>query len=244
MHLHKFKLIRGRAAIGAALLISAMLLAAVAQAAPDVAERSAGASSAAAAANDPMAEVRGGVKDVIEVFRVPDMPLKLRREKLRELGGKYFDFNSMARSVMGYHWRTLSPAQREEFVAVFTQFIQNAYLSKLQDYSVRKVAAELPTVDIQFTRETFDGPEYAQVYSTVKLKEQKDPIQLNYLMHLTNGKWKVYDVTVDAISVIGNYRNQINRVMNENGYDRLVADLRAKTAAFQAQLDNPNRTRQ
>ena len=203
-----------------------------------------GAPGSTNAASDPMAQVKSGVSDVMEVFEVPAMPLKDRRERLRGLGAKYFDFNSMARSVMGYHWRQLSPAQRDEFVAVFTRFIEDAYLSKLQDYSVKQVADELPTVKIQFTRETFDGPDYAQVYSTVTLKEQKDPIQVNYLMHLADGKWKVYDVTVDAISVIGNYRNQINRLMNENGYDRVVADLRTKTAGLQSQLDNPNPTRQ
>ena len=180
----------------------------------------------------------------MDVFKVPEMPLKIRREKLRELGAKYFDFNSMARSVMGYHWRELSPAQRIEFVAVFTRFIEDAYLSKLQDYSVKKVADELPSVNIQFTREAFDGPDYAQVYSTVTLKEQKDPIELNYLMHLTDGKWKVYDVTVDAISVIGNYRNQINRTINEGSYDQLIANLHTKTSALQQQLDNPNPTRE
>jgi len=200
--------------------------------------------AALSAASDPLAQVKSGVGDVMQVFEVPAMPLKARREKLRALGAKYFDFTSMARSVMGYHWRQLAPAQRDEFVTVFTRFIEDAYLSKLQDYSVKQVADELPTVKIQFTRETFDGPDYAQVYSTVTLKEQKDPIELNYLMHSTGGEWKVYDVTVDAISVIGNYRNQINRVMNESGYDRLLADLRTKTAGLQAQLDNPSPTRQ
>jgi phospholipid transport system substrate-binding protein len=156
------------------------------------------------------------------------------------LGAKYFDFESMTRSVLGYHWRALSPAQRVEVVALFTNFINDAYLSKLQDYSVKKVAEELPTVNIQFKRETFDGPDYAQVYSTITLKEQKDPIDLNYLMHLSNGQWKVYDVTVDAISVIGNYRNQFNRVMNDGGYDKLVEELRSKTSGLQQQLDNPN----
>jgi ABC-type transporter MlaC component len=63
-------------------------------------------------------------------------------------------------------------------------------------------------------------------------------------MHLTDGKWKVYDVTVDAISVIGNYRNQINRTINEGSYDQLITNLRTKTAALQQELDNPNPTRE
>ena len=109
------------------------------------------ATGAPVAANDPMAQVKSGVTDVMEVFEVPSMPLKARRDKLRDLGAKYFDFNSMARSVMGYHWRELSPAQRDEFVTVFTRFIEDAYLSKLQDYSVKQVVDELPTVKIRFT---------------------------------------------------------------------------------------------
>lgn len=196
--------------------------------------------AANAQSNDPMAQVQNGVNEVIDVFKVPTMPLGVRREKLRELSAKYFDFNSMSRSVMGYHWRDLTPAQRAEFVAVFTRFIEDAYLTKLADYTVKKVADELSSLKIQFTRETFDGTEYAQVYSTIAVKEQKEPIAINYLMHLADGKWKAYDITVDAISVIGNYRNQINRSMNQNGYDRLIAELRSKTADLQQQLDHPS----
>jgi phospholipid transport system substrate-binding protein len=244
--MHGFEARFLRSSVIAGVIFSALVTCSFvpAHADPRFVARPQGAGGGTAASNDPMAQVRSGVSDVMDVFKVPEMPLKIRREKLRELGTKYFDFNSMARSVMGYHWRELSPAQRDQFVAVFTRFIEDAYLSKLQDYSVKEVADELPSVHIQFTRETFDGPDYAQVYSTVTLKEQKDPIDLNYLMHLTDGKWKVYDVTVDAISVIANYRNQINRVMNQRGYDQLVADLRTKTSGLQQQLDNPHPTRQ
>ncbi len=239
MHADETGLIRWSAIIGVILLIAPSSVSLL-HADPGVTMSANGNGTANAGANDPMAQVKNGVSDVIDVFKTPDTPLKVRREKLRELGAQYFDFESMTRSVMGYHWRELSPAQRLEVVSLFTNFINDAYLSKLQDYSVKKVEEELPTVNIQFTRETFDGPEYAEVYSTIMLKEQKDPIALNYLMHLTNGKWKVYDVTVDAISVIANYRNQFNRVMNEGGYDKLTADLRAKTLGLQQQLDAPN----
>ncbi|HXR25029.1 MAG TPA: ABC transporter substrate-binding protein [Candidatus Binataceae bacterium] len=240
MHLYEIKIDRGRALIGAILLTFVTLFSPTVYADPSVTMDTNGGGYRSTAANDPMSQVKNGVSDVIDVFKTPNTPIKVRREKLRELGAKYFDFDSMTRSVMGYHWRELAPPQRVEVVSLFTNFINDAYLSKLQDYSVKKVAEELPTVNIQFTRETFDGPEYAQVYSTVTLKEQKDPIDLNYLMHRTNGQWKVYDVTVDAISVIGNYRNQFNRVMNDGGYDKLVDDLRSKTSGLQQQLDNPN----
>src|ERR1700722_252373 len=229
MHAYEVGSNHWRAIVGAILLMITAALVLPAAADPGVTKGANGDGVVNSSSSDPMAQVKNGVSDVIDVFKAPNTPMQVRREKLRQLGAKYFDFDSMTRSVMGYHWRELSPAQRVEVVSLFTNFINDASLSKLQDYSVKKVAEELPTVNIQFTRETFDGPEYAQVYSTVTLKEQKDPIDLNYLMHRANGQWKVYDVTVDAISVIGNYRNQFNRVMNDGGYDKLVDELRSKT---------------
>jgi phospholipid transport system substrate-binding protein len=229
-----------RAIAGAILLMTMAALVSPATADPGVTMSANGNRVVNASSSDPMAQVKNGVSDVIDVFEAPDTPLQVRREKLRQLGSKYFDFESMTRSVMGYHWRELSPEQRVEVVSLFTNFISDAYLSKLQEYTVKKVEDELPTVNIQFTRETFDESDYAEVFSTITLKEQKDPIDLNYMMHLTDGQWKVYDVTVDAISVIANYRNQFNRVMNEGGYDKLAADLRQKTLGLQQQLDNPH----
>lgn len=242
MHCDESRIDRGRALIGVIFVVIATLFSATVCADPGVKIDAKGGGFSSSAANDPMLQVKNGVSDVIDVFKAPNTPIKVRREKLCELGAKYFDFDSMTRSVMGYHWRELSSAQRVEVVSLFTNFINDAYLSKLQDYSVKKVAEELPTVNIQFTHEAFDGPDYAQVYSTITLKEQKDPIDLNYLMHRTNGEWRVYDVTVDAISVIGNYRTQFNRVINDGGYAKLVAELRSKTLGLQEQLDNPNPT--
>ena len=240
MHAYELRSNHWRAIVAAVVLLTMAAFASPTAADPGVTMSGNGDSAVNPGIADPMSQVKNGVSDVIDVFKAQDTPLQMRREKLRQLGVKYFDFESMTRAVMGYHWRELSPAQQVEVVSLFTNFINDAYLSKLQEYSVKKVEDELPTVNIQFTRETFDGSDYAEVYSTITLKEQKDPIDLNYMMHLTNGKWKVYDVTVDAISVIANYRNQFNRVMNEGGYDKLSADLRQKTLGLQQQLDNPH----
>jgi phospholipid transport system substrate-binding protein len=199
---------------------------------------SAVAGASAEAINDPMRLVQGGVGEVIAVFNDKQMTLHDRREKLRALAEKYFDFESMARSVMGYHWRELTPAQRAQFVPLFASFIQDAYLSKLQDYTVQKVQQELQSVKVQFTHETFDDVDYAEVFSNINVSDQKDAIPVNYMMHLRNGQWKIYDVTVDAISVIANYRNQFNRVMNNDGFDQLVADLNVKLAGLQNDLEN------
>jgi phospholipid transport system substrate-binding protein len=189
---------------------------------------------------DPMAELKSAISEAIALFQNQSMPLSQRREMLRDLAMRRFDFAVMARSVLGYHWRELNDDQRSQFIPVFAGFIQDAYLSKLRDYTVQKVQQEVHTLNIQYTRETFDGADYAQVNTSVRLQEQKDPVQVNYLMHLDSGHWRIYDVTIDAISVIANYRNQFNRVINNNGYDQLVADLKSKQQQFRQTLDQPD----
>jgi len=185
--------------------------------------------SAVASPNDPLQLVKSGLQDAIAIFQDRTLSLDKRREKLREAAARYFDFEYMARSALGPHWRDLTPAQRNEFVPLFTTFIEEVYLSKVKDYSVEKVQDEVKSAKIQFVRESYDGPDYARVYSTVALKEHPDPIQVDYLLKKDDDGWRVYDITLDAISVMANYRNQFNRVINNDGYDKLIADLRAKS---------------
>ncbi|MGH8337451.1 MAG: MlaC/ttg2D family ABC transporter substrate-binding protein, partial [Gammaproteobacteria bacterium] len=163
---------------------------------------------------DPMAAVKSGIGQAITVFQNHQMPLAERRQTLRTLAEQYFDFPMMSRSVLGYHWRTLTPDQRAQFVPIFTGFIEDAYLSKLQDYTVHKVQQELQTARIGYVRENFDGSDYAQVFTTVTLSDQAKPIEVNYYLARTNGIWKVYDLSIESISVIANFRNQFNRVIN------------------------------
>jgi phospholipid transport system substrate-binding protein len=190
---------------------------------------------------DPLTAVEAAVNDTMAVFKDKSLPLVDRREKLRALATRHFDFQDMARSALGYHWRELTPAQRDQFIPLFAGFIQDAYLSKLQEYSVQKVQQTVESANIQFTRQTFDGPDYAQVYSTVVLHDLKEPVQVNYLMHRAGDQWRIYDVSVDAISVIANYRNQFNRVINSQGYLQLVADLRVKQQQLQNDLERSSR---
>ena len=194
--------------------------------------------SAVASPNDPLQLVKSGLQEAIAIFQDKALSLSVRREKLREAAARYFDFAYMARSALGPHWRELTPAQRNEFVPLFTTFIEEVYLSKVKDYSVEKVQDEVKSAKIQFVRESYDGPDYAKVYCTVALKEHPNPIQVDYLLKKDEDGWRVYDITLDAISVMANYRNQFNRVINNDGYDKLIADLRAKSEQLGAHTAN------
>ena len=177
---------------------------------------------------DPMSVIKTGLDQVMAVFNDQQMPLNQRREKLRSMSLHYFDFESMAKSTLAYHWRDLTPAQRNEFVPLFTEFIQDAYLSKMEQATVEKIRQEAKTANVRFLRQTFFGSDYAEVFSTVALQDRKDPVEVDYLMHQDSGQWRVYDVIIDAISLVANYHNQFNRVINNEGYNKLIADLRLK----------------
>ena len=183
----------------------------------------------------PTASVRAVIDQTIVVFKDKQIGSTERERKLREIAESRFDFGEMARSAVGYHWRSFTPSQKSEFVPLFTSFIEDAYLSRIEEYSVEKVNEQIKSVAIQFNKQTVDG-DYAQVFSTVSLKDRDNPIQLNYLMRRDGNEWKIYDLTIDAISVIANYRNQFNRVLNSDGYDKLVSIMREKTRALGASM--------
>jgi phospholipid transport system substrate-binding protein len=186
----------------------------------------AGSSPAPAATREAMGQVKTLVDRAIGVLKDKRAPRSERQRELRNLVEAQFDFNDMARSVLGYHWRDLSPAKRAEFISLFKAFIEDAYLSKIQDYSGQQV---------QFIGETSENPGYVQVQSKI-VQAGKDPIPLNYRLRQENGSWKIYDVTVDNISIIANYRNQFNRVINDDGFDKLMTDMRNKQQELAASL--------
>src|SRR5208283_6034333 len=184
---------------------------------------------ATARADDPMGVVKTTVNQALDVLRDTSTPLAQRQDKLRQIVSQTFDFTEMAKSALGYHWKQITPAQQQEFTTAFVAFIEDSYLSKINDYRGQQVA---------FLLSRNDGPQYAQVNTDIIQPSGKDSIHVNYRLLQEDGTWKIYDVTVDAISIIANYRNQFNRVMNNQGYGVLIADLKSKQAALAASLAN------
>ena len=183
---------------------------------------------AQAYADDPMNVVQTTVNQSLAVLRDKQTPLATRQDHLRQIVSSTFDFTEMAKSALGYHWKQITPDQQREFTAAFVAFIEDSYLSKINDYRGQEV---------RFLKATNYGPEYAQVNTDI-VKNGTDPIHVNYRLAQEGSTWKIYDVTVDEISIIANYRNQFNRVMNNQGYQTLISDLKSKQAALAASLAN------
>ena len=185
----------------------------------------------AGAAQDPTEVVKGLVDPALQILNDKAAPLKERQTKLRSLVSDNFDFTAMSRSALGFHWKDLNDQQKQEFTQVFTSFLEDSYLSRIQDFSGLKV---------NYLAATQLDPQSYEVKTTIEQTEGKAPVQVNYMLRQANAKWLIYDVTVDNISIAANYRNQFNRVMNNGGYDTLIADLKRKQQGLEDQLGTPH----
>ena len=175
--------------------------------------------------------IKALVNPALKILAAKTTPLKERQQKLRDLVNGNFDFVAMSRSALGRHWRDLNDQQRDDFTQAFTAFLQDSYLSRIQDYSGQQV---------NFRGQTqIDAANY-EVKTNINQPGGKVPIQVNYTLRQDNGKWLIYDVTVANISIAANYRNQFNRVINNQGFDTLLADLRKKQQGLEEQLGTPH----
>jgi phospholipid transport system substrate-binding protein len=173
-----------------------------------------------ATGGDPSSMVKGTVGQVLNVLQDKQNSQAERQRKVIEIVSGHFDLTDMARSSLGYNWKKLSPAQQQQFVPLFTAFMEDAYLNKISAYSGQKV---------QFLPQNSVGASEAEVRSIVLPAESGDqPIKINYMLKQSGGDWKVYDVTVDDISITANYRNQFTRIINDKGFDSLMSTMRDK----------------
>ncbi|HVC45411.1 MAG TPA: ABC transporter substrate-binding protein [Candidatus Binataceae bacterium] len=173
---------------------------------------------------DPMTMVQTTVGQVLDTLQTRGMPQTERQRRVIAIVANRFDFTGMARSSLGYNWKTLAPAQQQQFVPLFTAFMEDAYLSKINDYSGQQV---------KFTGQSTTGDGTAEVKSVVQPSDQSQPpIHINYLLRQVAGQWKVYDVAIDEISITANYRNQFNRVIASRGFDALMSAMREKQQAL------------
>jgi phospholipid transport system substrate-binding protein len=186
----------------------------------------ASANASASAPSDPLASTRELVQQAVFILKNPKLTLAEERRELRELAAAHFDFDEMARSTLGYHWRDLTPEQRAQFVPLFKAFIEDAYLDQIQGYSGQ---------DIEINRASPLGQDDVEVHGRV-IDNQNEPIELDFMLRQEGADWKIYDVAVDNISITANYRNQFNRVINQQGFDRLVAILKQKQQELSAML--------
>jgi phospholipid transport system substrate-binding protein len=174
----------------------------------------------------PRGAVTSAIDDTIAILHNTGMPVGQRRRELRALAQQKLDLAKMAEGVLGTHWVEMTPAQQQQFVPLFEAFIEAAYLGEIQEYAKLKI--EVGTQ----TRERADR---ARVDATV-LQSGEDPIEIAFMLERTPRGWLMYDVVVDDVGMVENYRAQFDRVIRTRGLSRLEAELRIKQAKLDAML--------
>lgn len=169
-------------------------------------------------------------KTVDEVVRiVSDKEMKKpqnenrRRQALKKAIGAVFDYGEMAQRSMARHWRERSAAEKKEFVTLFETLLENSYANKIESYNQERIV---------YLQERIEG-EYAEVRSKV-ITPKRDEFSLDYRLMNKGGRWMAYDVVIEGVSLVSNYRTQFNRIITEKGYGELVRKLREKSEEIKA----------
>ena len=158
-----------------------------------------------------------------EIIRVVDASSKSRpgqhRGDVRRIAETIFDYPETARRALGPHWAQRTPAEQKEFVDLFADLLDRAYLSKVDQYQGEKV---------RYTNETVDGDQ--ATVKTMIVTPRGTEVPVEYRMHRANSRWLVYDVIIEGVSLVSNYRQQFNKIIQTESYPALIAKLRNKQA--------------
>lgn len=177
--------------------------------------------SVPAYAGAPTVALDNTVNRVIDVLRDPKLKgpsaKAIKTEKLRVIYKDMFDEMEFSRRTLTRNWQKFTPAQRKEFVDLFEKVLEKAYLDKILDYSNEKFV---------FYKENVLSDNQVEVQSKVITSSKEIP--MFYRMILKNDKWKVYDVVVENVSLVQNYRTQFNEILAGNTPEQLLETLRKK----------------
>jgi len=169
----------------------------------------------------PLTTAQGAVNRVLDVLRDPKLKnpaaKEIKKEKLRIIYKDMFDEIEFSRRTLARNWNKFTPAQRAEFVNLFEQVLEKAYIDKILAYSNEKV---------NFYKETMISENQAEIQSRIVTSSKEIPI--NYRMIRKGSKWKTYDVVVENVSLVQNYRTQFNDILASNTPEQLLEILRKK----------------
>lgn len=171
----------------------------------------------------PTEAVRKTVDQILRILEDPALknPTKhaQRRRMLEDIAAERFDYAEMSKRVLGAYWKPLTEAQRKEFVEVYKGFLSDKYAGRIDDYVGRKQ-------DVGYLSERIEGS-YAEVRT--ELRSDKTNLPMDYRLLLKDGRWSAYDIIVDGVSLVSNYRSQFQKIIRERSYEELVKKLRERS---------------
>lgn len=175
----------------------------------------------AASATSPKEQTSAAIDRVLSILKDKDLKkpsrVRERRTLIRREVGSIFDFTEMSRRALGAHWSQRTEAEKREFTALFSDLLERTYIGKIEGYSNEK---------IYYDEQTLDG-DHATVKTRIITKKNV-AIPILYRFIKTDRGWAVYDVVIEGISLIGNYRTQFNKIIKTESYQGLVVRMKSK----------------
>lgn len=173
-------------------------------------------------AGAPTEQLRGRVERVLHVLEDPELKQYTRtaerRAAIRAIANEIFDFRELSQRSLARHWQARTPAERDEFVHLFADLLERSYVGRIETYSGGE--------RIQYTGETADGDQ-ATVRTRIVTKAGTE-IPVDYRMHRVGEHWLVYDVTIEGVSLVANYRAPFGKIIQTSSFKGLVDKLRVK----------------
>jgi phospholipid transport system substrate-binding protein len=188
-----------------------------------------------ALAGVPTDTVRDYTDAVVKVLEDPALKVEDRRAErraaVRKIAIDVFDVQETARRALGQHWQQRSPEEREEFVQLFADLLERTYINKIDLFGGEK---------LRFTEEKIDG-DHAVVRAKVITKQGTEvPVEARMINRGT--RWQIYDIVIENISLVGNYRSQFDRIIRSSSYGELAKRLRTQGAFLNEKDARPRRS--
>ena len=166
--------------------------------------------------------VRGSVDGILDILKKDGMDKAAKRSAMEVIIDERFDFRAMSQRTLATNWKKASDAEKQEFTDLFSQLIQSSYVGKLEAYTNETV---------EYVTEKVKGRK-ALVETVIKTASADIP--LNYKMYSKDGNWLVYDVIIEGVSLISNYRSSYQTIVKNEGFDGLMAKMKAKIKELEA----------
>lgn len=177
-----------------------------------------------ARAGVPLDTVRSHIDHVLEVLRDPNLKVEsakvTQKKKIESIASDMFDFAELSKLTLGNNWKKLNDKQQGEFIELYRAILENSYMVRILAYTNERVV---------FDKEIMITDNKAEIQSMIITGSAEIPIY--YRMLRNNGKWKVYDVIIEGVSLIKNYRIQFKEILFKNSVEELLKILREKVNA-------------
>jgi phospholipid transport system substrate-binding protein len=174
----------------------------------------------------PSERIKETVDQVLTVLKDNTLDKHDRRDKVKQIVRKRFDYESMSQVILGKNWRKASKPQREQFITLFRELLEQTYYSAIDSYDNQTI--RMGRERVKETRAN------VQTYIVAANKE----LAVSYKMRFRNDDWYAYDVTVEGVSLVSNYRTSFNNLVKEKGMDGLLEELAVKVARLKSKNKN------